>query len=506
MKLIKRLFLYALVLSLCTAPVLAGYNHYGYGSYSQRDPHLIFSFDAKHQTVRDQISLTALSQTYIPTNRNRTNSAGNLEAVAANTPVIDHVGASLTPALRVEPVAANILLGTPPTTQDLTLGTGAFTLQVKGAGTAVSSAGTATITGAGTASDGTPNTFTVTVAGTVTITISTATVVWLCPGSTPSSYFAGAAAITNIYTSNFSAGVNDWTPGTTGTVTGNIDGIGGENDWLRFTINSNNSEHYSLRGLLTFIPGNYYRIRYKYFMPSANSHIDQFRMNIGGINLPTNTTKDATTAIDCFFNATSAGTIIGYMLDGGAAVFQDAGADDVFYIKDVIIDQYGTVRATEAGSAAPTMAFDAAQTAALSGATGQGAIVWIPGASKAALSANHNIFAWNTGATNGIYLGSAAGAITISDGTNTATTAYSYVANTPCVITWYWAGGKIKIGAFTVGAASVTWGSEANYDGSFNPGANAIFGAGTSLQMPNRYQKVNLWNARQSDAKILTLN
>ena len=162
------------------------------------DPSLIFQYVAglNDAIVRDNVSGTNFSQTYAGTNRTRTTAAGLNETVAANVPVIDHVGASLTPALRVEPQGANILLGTPPTTQDLTLGLGSFTLQVFGAGTAVSSAGTATITGAGTASNGTPNTFTVTAAGTVTITITTATVVWLVPGSIPSAYFAGAASAT----------------------------------------------------------------------------------------------------------------------------------------------------------------------------------------------------------------------------------------------------------------------------------------------------------------------
>ena len=50
------------------------------------------------------------AQVYTGTIRTRTNSAGLLETVVANTPVIDHVGTSLTPALRMEPAAANILL------------------------------------------------------------------------------------------------------------------------------------------------------------------------------------------------------------------------------------------------------------------------------------------------------------------------------------------------------------------------------------------------------------
>jgi len=77
-----------------------------------RDPSEIFSFNAKNNLVRDYISGTDWTQTYAGTNRTRINSAGLLEAVGANTPVIDHVGASLEPALRLEPAAANLLFGT----------------------------------------------------------------------------------------------------------------------------------------------------------------------------------------------------------------------------------------------------------------------------------------------------------------------------------------------------------------------------------------------------------
>ena len=79
------------------------------------DPHFpgetskIFSFDARDQIVRDLVSGVLFSQTYLPTNRTRINSAGLLEAVPANTIVIDHIGASLTPALRMEPAGMNLL-------------------------------------------------------------------------------------------------------------------------------------------------------------------------------------------------------------------------------------------------------------------------------------------------------------------------------------------------------------------------------------------------------------
>lgn len=76
--------------------------------------------------------------------------------------------------LSVEEARTNVLLNSaaPVTQTTASLGTGVYTLWVNGSGSATSSAGSATITGAGAATNGTPNVFTVTVAGTVTITVS----------------------------------------------------------------------------------------------------------------------------------------------------------------------------------------------------------------------------------------------------------------------------------------------------------------------------------------------
>lgn len=74
--------------------------------------------------------------------------------------------------LLVEEARTNLLLNSaaPVTQTTASLGTGSYTLWVNGSGTATPSGGTATITGAAAASNGTPNTFTVTVAGTVVVT------------------------------------------------------------------------------------------------------------------------------------------------------------------------------------------------------------------------------------------------------------------------------------------------------------------------------------------------
>ena len=80
----------------------------------QRDPSLIFQAVAGYATAlfRDNVSGTNFTQAYAGTNRTITTAAGLNAAVAANTVPIDHIGASLEPALRLEPAAANLLFST----------------------------------------------------------------------------------------------------------------------------------------------------------------------------------------------------------------------------------------------------------------------------------------------------------------------------------------------------------------------------------------------------------
>lgn len=83
---------------------------------------------------------------------------------------------AITPGLGllVEESRTNQLLNStvPATQTTASLGTGTYTLWVNGAGSALASGGTATITGAGSATNGAPNTFTITVAGTVVVTVT----------------------------------------------------------------------------------------------------------------------------------------------------------------------------------------------------------------------------------------------------------------------------------------------------------------------------------------------
>jgi len=155
------------------------------------------------------------------------------------------------------------------------------------------------------------------------------------------------ASQTAIYTSDFSAGVDGWTGVTGGTLAGNIDGIGGEDNWLRFTINGALSAHNAQgAGLPRFRIGTRYRMSFKYYIPSTNSHIDgiALRQDAGSsaTGQVTESALDAVTTVSYEFTTTinNAEPYI-VALDGSAASFQDVGANDVFYVKAVTITQLG---------------------------------------------------------------------------------------------------------------------------------------------------------------------
>lgn len=155
----------------------------------------------------------------------------------------------------------------------------------------------------------------------------------------------GTAFIDNLpytYSSDFSAGVNSFST-TTGTLDGNIDGISGEDNTLRFTCNTSAGTHESIRALPNLLSGVKYRISLKYYIPSANSNIDGIRILTGNgasyiSSILSVTDSWTSTSVDFVPSSLSSGFRI-YPYDGAAVSFADAGGDDVFYIKDVKISE-----------------------------------------------------------------------------------------------------------------------------------------------------------------------
>jgi hypothetical protein len=99
---------------------------------------------------------------------NAKNSTGAWVQFPVNTLRITDLG------LLIENAGTNYLLQseTPATQTTASLGTGSYTLWVEGSGSALASGGSATITGAASATAGSPDTFNVTVAGTVVVTVT----------------------------------------------------------------------------------------------------------------------------------------------------------------------------------------------------------------------------------------------------------------------------------------------------------------------------------------------
>lgn len=117
-------------------------------------------------------------------------SAGVRQIALTNVPRFDHTTAGVPRGLLIEAAVTNNLLNsTSPATQTTaSLGTGTYTIWCEGSGSATVAGNTATITGAGTATAGSPVTFVVTVAGTVDVTVAgSLTVFQLELGSLPTS-------------------------------------------------------------------------------------------------------------------------------------------------------------------------------------------------------------------------------------------------------------------------------------------------------------------------------
>jgi len=145
------------------------------------------------------------------------------------------------------------------------------------------------------------------------------------------------------YTSNFGTnadGFNSYNG--TSSVTGNIDGIGGQDDTLRTTINALSSTHGIQRAASSLTVGSLFRFRYNYYIPSTNSNLNKIRLFAGGYaQLVEDATLDAWTAKDATRTITDVtGALVFLTYAGSSLTYQDAGGDDVFYIKSVVVDKY----------------------------------------------------------------------------------------------------------------------------------------------------------------------
>jgi hypothetical protein len=143
----------------------------------------------------------------------------------------------------------------------------------------------------------------------------------------------------NVYTSDFSADEDGWATNYNGTTEGNIDGVDGEDDVLRFTCDDTDGPHIPrYMGGDAFTEGIRVRVRFDYYIPSGNNNLDGIRPGFdNGFITDTLTVTDSWTSVDVY--ATTEGSrfrIYGY--DGGNFSFQDVTGTDYFAIKNVTID------------------------------------------------------------------------------------------------------------------------------------------------------------------------
>jgi hypothetical protein len=158
---------------------------------------------------------------------------------------------------------------------------------------------------------------------------------------------------TAIYTSDFSAGVDSWTNGGGApTITGNIDSIGGQDNNLRITVGST-SQAYATQKSITAVNDKKYRFSLQYYIPSANSNVNGLivkdaagaGVTIGGQQ----STLDAWTTCTAEFvsGSASAVTLRVNATQGGSTTITDAGGNDVFYLRNVLIYEIGCTLALE---------------------------------------------------------------------------------------------------------------------------------------------------------------
>ena len=144
--------------------------------------------------------------------------------------------------------------------------------------------------------------------------------------------------IHNVYTSDFSAGVDGWSA-RNGAVDGNIDSIGGEDNWLRYTNDNTNTLHRAVSNR-SLVVGKRYTITFKYYIPSGQSNVNSISLwDYTNPLLVSSTLLNVTDTVTTYTKTFTAANTDGIRFYAGNGVaYQDAGGDDVFYIKDVVIN------------------------------------------------------------------------------------------------------------------------------------------------------------------------
>jgi len=173
-----------------------------------------------------------------------------------------------------------------------------------------------------------------------------------------------SATAANVY--DFSTDVNGFSSTTNGTAAGNIDAVSdgatSKDNTLRFTVDGTSGNH-AVSDPGTFTIGKRYRVKVVYYIPSGQSNVDQIVLQSGGnpAYFPSGTLDTVGTWTTQWVDGHVTGGSGAFNLaayDGGSASFQDAGADDVFYIAELEIYEVGAILDLNAANIDPSSASD----------------------------------------------------------------------------------------------------------------------------------------------------
>jgi hypothetical protein len=143
------------------------------------------------------------------------------------------------------------------------------------------------------------------------------------------------------YSSDFSAGVDGF-DANLGTVAGNIDGIGGEDNNLRYTVDTASSTAHDTSRDDELTVGQDFQITGEFYIPSGQNSIDGIRIMDGAAGFQD---RYETPALDTWVSfdtgaVTPANVNLQFRpLDGGSNTVFDATGTDVFYLRNITVTQ-----------------------------------------------------------------------------------------------------------------------------------------------------------------------
>jgi hypothetical protein len=150
------------------------------------------------------------------------------------------------------------------------------------------------------------------------------------------------------YESDFSGDADGWTA-SAGAVAGNIDAIGGKDDNLRFTTDTNSSNIHRIVKSTVLTIGVECTISFDVYIPSTNNVLRGIRFADSGNGLDTGTTYYDSITQDSWETITVSGTSAGATItirstSSSSTTYQDATGTDVFYIRNVRVTELDTYR------------------------------------------------------------------------------------------------------------------------------------------------------------------